>query len=106
MLISGLLSSCAQILLKKSSQQKRAHIIYEFLNLKVIVAYLIIFACMLLVIVAFKSLSYKLGTILESISYLYILLLSRIFLNEKITRKKLLGNFLIIFGILVFNLKF
>ena len=58
----------------------------------------------ILTILAFKGLDYKNGPIIESTGYVFIMILSRIFLKEKITKNKILGNSLILFGILIFYL--
>lgn len=56
----------------------------------------------ILTIIAFKGLDYKNGPIIESLGYVFILFLGKWFLQEKITKKKIIGNGLILFGILVF----
>lgn len=56
----------------------------------------------ILTIFAFKSLDYKNGPIIESIGYVFVMILSSIILKEKITKKKLIGNILILLGIMVF----
>ena len=37
--------------------------------------------------------------VLEALSYVYVMLLSRRFLNEKITRRRLIGNLVIVLGV-------
>lgn len=60
------------------------------------------FASSLLTTLAYRGVPLSLGPVLESTSYLYIMILSYLFLDEKITRKKILGNILIIAGILIY----
>lgn len=55
-----------------------------------------------LTILAFRGLDYKNGPIIESLGYIFVMILSRMFLKEKITKKKILGNALILLGIVVF----
>ena len=55
-----------------------------------------------LTIIAFKGLDYKNGPIIESLGYVFILFLGNWFLQEKITKKKVIGNSLILLGIAVF----
>ena len=102
-IFAGVLSSFSQILLKKSADKKRKHIIYEYLNLNVILSYGITFLCIGLIIIAFRGIPYKLGSVLESLTYLYIMVLSNVFLKQKITKRKVFGNLLIIAGIVIFN---
>ena len=61
-----------------------------------------LFVSTILTILAFKGLDYKNGPIIESLGYIFILFLGSIFLKEKITKKKITGNILILLGIVVF----
>lgn len=60
------------------------------------------FVSTILTIIAFKNLDYKNGPILESIGYIFMMILSRIFIKEPITKNKVIGNILILAGIVVF----
>ena len=102
LIASVLIASCSQIILKKSASKEYSSIIREYLNVKVIVGYGMMFISTILTIFAFKGLDYKNGPIIESLGYIFIMFLSRIFLKEKITKKKIIGNSLILLGILVF----
>ena len=103
-IISGMLSSFSQIMLKKSSEIKRDSVIQEYLNPYVICAYGITFLCMILMVIAYRGLPYKLGAILESLIYLYIMILGKVILNEKLTVKRITGNLIIICGVAIFSL--
>jgi small multidrug resistance pump len=103
-LISALISSFSQIMLKKSAQKKYPNRLREYLNPLVITAYILFFICTVLVVIAYKEVSLSLGPILEASAYIYIMLLSAFFLKEKITYKKIIGNVLIITGICIFSL--
>ena len=103
-LLSVVLSSLSQILLKKAAVKKRRHWAFDYLNEKVIGAYSITFVCMLLMIYAFTGMYYRFGAVIESLSFLLIMVFCRIFLGEKITRRKVMGNGLIVFGVILFSL--
>ena len=103
--VSLLLSSLSQILLKKSSQEKKKSFILEYLNLKVMVAYVILFICMLLTVYIYKGIEYKYGAIIESMSFLVVMSCSRMFLGEKISLNKLFGNIAIVVGVIIFSVK-
>jgi drug/metabolite transporter (DMT)-like permease len=47
---------------------------------------------------------YKYGAVIESLTYIYILVLSRTLLGEKLTRRKVTGMFMIVAGVIVFSL--
>lgn len=102
LIASVLIASCSQIILKKSASKEYSSIIREYLNVRVIVGYGMMFISTILTIFAFKGLDYKNGPIIESLGYIFIMFLSRIFLKEKITKKKIIGNSLILLGIIVF----
>jgi drug/metabolite transporter (DMT)-like permease len=104
-LLSVVLSSLAQILLKKSSGEVKKHWVFDYLNIKVSVAYGIIFVCMFMMIYAFRSIHYKYGVVIESLSYLIIMVFSRFLLKEEITIKRLIGNCIIVLGVLIFTIK-
>lgn len=99
------ISSVAQILLKKSAQVDRASAVREYLNGLVITGYLILFAAMCIAIVAYRVVPLKYGAIIESLGYVFVMLLSTAFLKEKVTPKKIVGNIIIIAGIVVFSLE-
>ncbi len=102
LVFSVFVASCSQILLKIASGKEHDSIIKEYLNPQVIIGYGMMFASTILTILAFKGLDYKNGPIIESVGYIFIMILSRIFLKEKITLKKVIGNLLILVGIVVF----
>ena len=58
----------------------------------------------LLTIFAFTGMDYKNGPIIESVGYILVMLLSWWLLKEKLTLRKVLGNCLILVGILIFYL--
>jgi drug/metabolite transporter (DMT)-like permease len=98
------LSAISQVLLKKSSADVKKSIIYEYLNVKVISAYFIYLVTALLVVYAYTGIEYRLGTILGTLSYLLFMLCGRIFFKEKITPRRIIGNCVIIAGVVVFTL--
>lgn len=103
-IFSGILSSFSQVLLKKSTQKQRKTLIGEYLNFYVIAGYAIMLICMLLVVIAYRGMPFKYGAVLESLVYLYVMALSRLLLNEKLTKKKIVGNMIIVAGVIIFSL--
>jgi len=92
------------MLLKKGAQTQYDSVFREYLNPWVICGYGLMVLSTLCVIYAYRTVAYKNGAIVESLGYLLIMFLGRIFFNEKITKKKLLGNLIILAGVLVFYL--
>lgn len=92
------------MLLKKGASKQYANVILEYLNPWVISGYGMMVLSTLCVIYAYKGVEYKNGAIIESLGFLVVMVLSRIFFGEKITVKKILGNIIILAGIVVFYL--
>ncbi|MBO6108600.1 MAG: EamA family transporter [Eubacterium sp.] len=103
-LLSGLLSSVQQILLKKSSMDEHGSVVREYINIRVIAGYGINLLCVLLMVYAYIGMPYRYGVILESLAYIYVMILSRLFFGERITKKRVIGNLLILAGAIVFVL--
>ena len=98
---SVFVSSVSQILLKRAANRSYASKIREYLNAPVIGAYVMFFLSSLLTLVAYRAVPLTLGPILESTGYLFVVVLSVIFLREKMTARKIVGNCLIIAGVIV-----
>lgn len=100
--MSVFIASCSQILLKISANKEYSSKLKEYLNIQVIVGYGMLVISTILTIFAFKGLDFKNGPIIESFGYIFIMILSRIFLKEKITKNKIIGNIFILLGIIIF----
>ena len=102
---SVVVAAFSQVLLKKSAGKTYASVIREYLNPYVIIGYGMMVGSMLLTLLAYKfGLAYKSGPVLESLGFVLVMLLSLGFFREKITPRKLIGNLLIVLGIIVFYL--
>lgn len=101
---SVVIAAFSQLLLKASANRPHASLMREYLNPFVIGGYGLLVISMLLTIGAFRGLAYKNGPVIESLGYVLVMLLSRLFFKERLTRRKLASTALIIAGILVFYL--
>jgi len=101
---SVLLAAFGQILLKTSANKPHETRIKEYLNPYVIGGYSIFVINTFLAIYCYRWLDLKQGGVLQMFSYVFIMVLGRIFLKEKITKKKFFGMILIMAGIFVFYL--
>ncbi len=104
MIGSSFLAAFSQVLLKKSTNKSYKRPIYEYLNIYVFLGYAILLSTMIINIYAYTGIDYKLGPILTSTSYIFVLLLSKWMLKEKITIRKIIGISSIVLGIILFNL--
>lgn len=105
MVFSAFLSALSQMLLKKSAERTYKNAISAYLNTRVVAAYGMLFLTMFLNMLAYKYLPYLVGQTLIATSYVFVLLLGRLVLGEKLTLRKVAGNLLIVLGILIFNWK-
>lgn len=103
-MFSGLCAACSQILLKTSSMRKHRHPVFEFINWRVLTSYGILFLTTMINMYAMRYVAYKYVPVTGTISYAFVILLSSIFLKERIGRNKLLGMIFILGGIMVFDL--
>lgn len=104
MLVSALITALSQILLKVSANKKYKSIIFEYLNPNVIISYGGYVLVLMLNVFIYTKLDYRFGVVINSLSTVLIMLLSKIILKETITKKKIIGNSLIILGVACFSL--
>ena len=97
-------SAIAQIILKKSAGKKYENKIREYVNPYVIISYSIFFGATFCTIAAYKEIPLSLGPILGATEYIFVALLSRFILKEKISLKKFIGLSIIFSGIIVYSL--
>ena len=106
-LICGtLVSAISQIMLKKSAQKEYPSKLKEYLNPLVIIAYGLFFGTTFISMYALKVVPLSMAPILEASGYIFVAILSYIFLKEKMTKRQFLGTGLIIVGIIIYSLKF
>ena len=97
-------TAVSQILLKQSSNIKYENKIREYLNFRVILSYGMFFLILLLNTWCYTKVEMRYGPVIDTAAYVFVLLLSRLILKEKITKGKILGNLIIITGILISTL--
>ena len=101
MVFAAFLAAVSQVLLKLSADEKHEGILSEYLNPKVISGYVLLAMSLLLNTYAYQKVELRYGPVLNAASYIFVLILGRIILKERITVKKLMGNLLIILGIVI-----
>ena len=97
-------SAVSQILLKRSADIEHENWLREYLNWRVIAAYSIFAVVLLLNIWAFTKLDMKYGAVVDTFTYVFVMLLSRIVLKEHISIGRMTGNILIITGVVVYTI--
>ena len=98
-------ASVSQLLLKSAANRTYPSLIRQYLNVRVVVGYGMMILSTLLFILAYRlGLNVKSGPILEALGYPIILVFSYLFFREPLTKRKILGNLIIICGIVIFHL--
>lgn len=99
--LSGvLISAFSQILLKIEAKKEHKSWIYEYLNVRVIIAYIMFFGATFISIYCYKVLPLSMGPLLDSCGYIFVTVLGYFILHEKISRRKMIGIVLVLIGVL------
>lgn len=97
-------SAVSQILLKQSANIKYDNPIREYLNFRVILSYGIFMLILLLNTWCYTKVDMRYGPVIDTATYVFVLILSYLVLKEKITKGKIIGNLIIIAGIIVYTI--
>lgn len=103
-IVTAFFSAFSQILLNISTRKSHKGKIFEYINPWVITSYGILFVVLMVNTLCMKHMPLKNAHALAASTYLFVLILSRLILKEKITKRKLIGNLILILGIIVFVL--
>lgn len=104
-LLSVLIACISQILLKKSANAgKEKTFIKKFVNVNVIIAYGCMFASSVFSMLSLRGMDLRQMPMFQATSFIWIMLFSRIFLKEKITKKMWISIIVISCGILIYAL--
>ena len=87
LIVSVMIASFAQVLLKKSAEKTYASPLREYLNLYVICGYGLMFLSMFMTIASYSGLDFTNVPVIESLGYVMVMFLSYFFFKEKITQK-------------------
>lgn len=103
-IIACLITALSQMILKKEADNKKNSSFKIFnLTIGVLVAYVMLFASMVLSFYSMQTIPYREISILSILPYIFVLMLSWLYLKEKFTKRQLLGTIIIFIGIVVFS---
>ena len=100
----SLVASLSQALLKTESGREHGSFLKEYLNVRVIGAYLLLAASVLLTTLAYRGVPLSMGPVFESCSYVFVTLFGVLLFREKLGRRRLPALLLIFAGILLYTL--
>ncbi len=104
MIVSALITAVSQVLLKLSSNKKHNSIIFEYVNPYVLLSYVGYGLVLVINVLIYTKIDYRFGVVINSLATVLIMLMSKLILKETLTKKKIIGNSLIIIGIACFTL--
>ncbi len=103
-IISVLISSVAQVMLKVEANRKHESRAKEYLNPMVIGAYAIFFLSTFLTMYALRHVPLTYSPIIEPLSYIFVPVIGVLILKEKISKRRILGILIMLVGIAVFSM--
>ena len=89
-LLSVIIASFSQILLKKGAMKKYDSFIKEYLNVFVILGYIMMFGSVFLTMLVYRGLNFMSVPVLEAVGYVLVPVLSYFFFKEKLTKRKIM----------------
>ena len=99
--LSVFVCSCTQIFLKKSAAEERCGISI-YLNKTVITSNIIFVGATFVTIMLYRHIQLSTASLFDSLNYVFVPVLSFIFIKEKVSKRKIGGTILIIMGIAVY----
>lgn len=100
-IVSVVIASFAQILLKRASEKDADKFLKKFLNIRVISAYTLLLFSLFVNTFVLRFLELKILPCITATSFLWILLFSYLFLGEKPSQNKVIGMIMIVVGVIV-----
>lgn len=102
-ILAVFMGACVQILLKKSAGIQHSNFIRQYLNVKVVGGYFVLTICLAINIFAMgHSVLLKEVSILESLSYFFVPMLSMLILKEHLNARKIIAIIVIMLGVVIF----
>lgn len=101
-ILSVVIASFSQILLKKGAMKKYDSFIREYLNVYVLSGYFFMFGSVLLTMIVYRGMDFMNVPVLEAIGYVLVPVLSYLFFKESLTKKKIMGIACILAGIFIY----
>lgn len=104
LLLSVLISSVSQVMLKLAAGRTYKSRIAEYVNPMVILSYGMFFGSTVLTMLALRTVPLSLSPILESAGYIFVAVMGYFLLKERFSKRKLAGLGLILAGIALFSM--
>ena len=103
-LLSNLVAAVSQLLLKQAAKKAWQTWWRNYLNVRVILAYVLFFSTTLFSVYAMRFIPLSLSAALGASGQIFVPLLSRLVLHEEISKRRALGMVIIVVGIVAFSM--
>ncbi len=97
-------ASVSQILLKRSAQVEHRHVIFKFLNWRVILGYALLLGTTVINVFAYRGIELKVTPMIEATGIIWVTVLAALLLGERPGRRTILSIAVTVAGIIVFCL--
>lgn len=97
-------ASVSQILLKQSAAKEHKHMIFKFLNWRVILGYTLLLGTTVINVFAYRGVELKVTPAIEATGIIWVTVLAAWLLGERPSGRTILSVIITVAGILVFSL--
>lgn len=104
MIFGVIVASFSQILLKVGANRPHISFIRDYLNVPVVLGYLLMMVSLVCGMIAYRGINYMSAPVLESIGFILVPVLCYFFFKEKLTKNKIIGIIFIMAGIATYYL--
>ena len=101
LLFGNFIASVSQVMLKKAADRSWPSPIREYLNPRVIGAYMLFGLSTVMNILGYRQVDLGLAAVLEATAYIYVTFFGIVLFHERLNRKKILALVLILAGIML-----
>ncbi len=102
--LSSFIGAISQLFLKKSALKTYATLLREYLNPLVITAYTLFCLGVFIDVFALRKVPVSFIPVVETTNYIFVFILSRVFLKESLSLRKIAAMLIIITGIIIYVL--
>ncbi len=79
--------------IEKSADRQHKHIIFEYFNSYVIIAYICYVGILALNVLIYTKIDYRFGAVSHSLALVFVMLFSTFILKERIGKRQMIGMF-------------
>ncbi len=101
-ILAIMITAISQLLLKFAAKKEYKNKVNEYINPLVISAYILFFSTTVLSVICLVYIDLSSAVVIESLGYIFVGILSFVFLKEKFSKRKFIGILLIFIGLIIF----